>query len=97
MMNCTACGAEMLRRLSACPACGHPNHSSATTSPLSRGVAIVLCLFFGGLGIHRFYTGHMAIGVIYLFTLGLCWCGALFDLVVLLTGNYRDSHGRRLE
>lgn len=32
----------------------------------NRGVAIILALFLGGLGIHRFYVGRMKSGLLYL-------------------------------
>lgn len=33
----------------------------------NRGIAIVLALFLGGLGIHRFYVGQVAWGFVFLF------------------------------
>lgn len=56
----------------------------------SRGVAIVLALFLGGLGAHKFYLGQTGWGVIYLL---FCWSlipmvVALFEaLGLLLMGN----------
>lgn len=39
-----------------------------------------LCGFFGFLGVHRFYLGHVGLGLIYLFTGGLFFIGAFVDL-----------------
>ena len=36
----------------------------------SKLTAILLCLFLGSLGIHRFYLGYTLIGVIQLLTFG---------------------------
>lgn len=36
----------------------------------NRGLAIVLALFLGGLGIHRFYVGRIGSGFVFLI---LCW------------------------
>ncbi len=32
-------------------------------------------------GIQRFYYGHIGMGILYLFTFGLCWIGSIIDLV----------------
>jgi TM2 domain-containing membrane protein YozV len=54
---------------------------------------LLLCLFLGWLGVHRFYTGHTVIGVIQLLTLGGCGIWALVDFIMILTNSYRDSNG----
>lgn len=50
----------------------------------SKWVAFVLCLFFGGLGVHKFYEGKIGMGILYVFTLGLFGIGALVDLIMIL-------------
>ena len=52
--------------------------------PKSKWVAFFLCLFFGVLGIHKFYEGRVLLGIVYLLTLGLCGVGVIIDLVFLL-------------
>ncbi|HEY7349500.1 MAG TPA: NINE protein [Ktedonobacterales bacterium] len=54
---------------------------------------LLLCLFVGVLGIHRFYTGHMLIGVIQLLTFGGCGIWTIVDLIMIVTDNYRDANG----
>lgn len=65
-------------------------------SPSSRGVAIVLCLLLGWLGVHRLYTGHAGIALAQLLTLGGCGLWVVIDLMLLLTGTYTDAKGRTL-
>lgn len=56
-------------------------------------ITLVLSILVGTLGIDRFYTGSIVLGILKLITfggLGLWW---LIDLIMLVTGNYRDGDG----
>lgn len=45
-------------------------------------------------GLYQFYIGKFKKGIIYTFTLGLCYVGILIDLFKLkITGTLRDSNG----
>jgi TM2 domain-containing membrane protein YozV len=44
------------------------------------GVAYLLLVFLGLYGAHRFYVGQTGMGILYLFTAGLCGIGWLVDL-----------------
>ena len=57
---------------------------------------LLLCLFLGWLGIHRFYTGHTGIAIVQLLTGGLCGIWALVDLIMILTRSYKDARGHML-
>jgi len=57
---------------------------------------LLLAIFLGGLGVHRFYTGHTKVGVIQLLTLGGCGIWALIDIIQIAMGNFRDAQGREL-
>lgn len=61
------------------------NHNSGRPGrPKNKWVAFLLCLFLGPLGVHKFYEGKIGMGILYLFTLGLCGIGWVIDLISLL-------------
>lgn len=60
-----------------------------------NGLAVLLlALFLGYLGIHSFYTGRTLVGVIQLLTLGGCGIWVLIDIIMLVTGSYRDGEDK---
>ncbi len=62
-------------------------------SPKSRTVALLLCIFLGVLGGHRFYVGKVGTGLIWLVTGGFFGVGAIVDLVWICLGTFRDKEG----
>ncbi len=59
----------------------------------SQLVALLLVIFVGGLGIHRFYLGYTTIGIIQLLTLGGCGIWALIDLIRIVIGDLGPKDG----
>jgi len=59
----------------------------------SKTTAILLALFLGGLGIHRFYLGYTWQGVVQLLTLGGLGIWALIDLIRIITGDLKPKDG----
>lgn len=57
---------------------------------------LLLCLFVGYLGVHRFYTGHTLLGVLQLITCGGFGIWSFIDLIFILTGKFTDAQGRPL-
>ena len=63
-------------------------------SSSSRLVALLLCLILGVFGVHRFYVGKIGTGILYFLTVGGFGIGWLIDLICILCGVFKDSHGR---
>ena len=62
-------------------------------SPKSRTVTLLLALFVGVFGVHRFYTGKIQTGLLMLFTLGGLGIWWLVDNIMIAAGSFRDSEG----
>jgi TM2 domain-containing membrane protein YozV len=75
-MFCKSCGREIVNNASVCVGCGVATGFSAqpARAPKSRTAFVLLGIFLGGLGIHNFFAGYTAKGVIQLLiTLLLGW------------------------
>lgn len=73
-----------------------PVANNASSEQKDWLITLLLCLFVGGLGVHRFYTGHILIGVIQILTFGGCGIWWLVDLIMIITGSYTDANGQPL-
>ena len=94
---CHNCRAETPSSGSICMKCGV---SLSKTSLPGEGkdwlTTLLLCFFIGVFGVHRFYTGHTAIGVVQLLTLGGCGIWVLIDFIMIIVGSYKDAQGNLL-
>jgi general secretion pathway protein G len=63
MVFCKACGHQIHESAISCPQCGAIQNPGKIKN---QTVAVLLALFLGGLGIHRFYLGKTITGVLYL-------------------------------
>ena len=59
-------------------------------------VTLLLCIFFGGIGVHRFYAGKIGTGILQLITLGGCGIWSLIDFVMISLDKYKDANGQEL-
>ena len=69
------------------------NRQTVSYSSKSKSTALVLCIFFGCFGLHRFYVGKTGTGILWLFTLGMFCIGWFADIVSILRGSFTDSKG----
>ncbi|QVK17817.1 TM2 domain-containing protein [Mycoplasmatota bacterium] len=60
-------------------------------------VALLLCIFLGYLGGHRFYVGKIGTGILWLLTVGLFGIGYIVDLLLIASFKFKDSYGEILK
>lgn len=65
-------------------------------STKSGVTALLLCFFFGVLGVHRFYVGKTGSGIVQLVTAGGFGIWTLVDFVMIATGKFTDCDGHYL-
>lgn len=63
------------------------------TSKKSKTVTLILAIFLGFLGVHRFYVGKIKSGVLYAFTEGLFLIGWIKDIIKISKGQFTDGKG----
>lgn len=59
--------------------------------------ALLLSLFLGTLGIHRFYVGKIGTGILQIITLGGCGIWTLVDIIMIVTKKFKDKDGNVLQ
>lgn len=75
----------------------YPASGTAQTGFSARRlIALLLCLFLGLFGGHRFYVGKFGTGILYLFTCGIFCIGPVVDFISILFGFFTDKNGNRL-
>ena len=100
LIYCKECGKQVSSSAAVCPHCGFdlrvldPNRSQKDWL-----TTLLLCFFLGEFGIHSFYVGKTAIGVVQLLTLGGCgiwWLVFVIEYARSISGGvtYVYSIGR---
>ncbi len=93
---CNSCGKAINREAEICPKCGVRQKTDIASSRKDWLATLLFCFFLGSLGIHRFYTGHIGIGVVQLLTAGGCGVWSLIDFILILTNSFKDAAGNPL-
>ena len=55
---------------------------------------LLICIFLGGLGIHRFFVGKTGTGILMLVTIGGLGIWWIIDIILIVTGSFTDIEGR---
>jgi TM2 domain-containing membrane protein YozV len=70
--------------------------TATATGSKSWIAGLLLCLFVGGLGVHRFYVGKIGTGILMLITLGGLGVWTLIDFIMIAVGKFSDKNGLAL-
>ena len=99
MKYCSKCGHELHDDAVFCVGCGcavapikQPANPNA--SPKSRLITLLLCLFLGEIGIHRFYVGKIGTGIFWILTFGCFGIGYLVEIIMIACGSFTDKEGK---
>lgn len=102
---CSECGEVININAEICPKCGVRQAACKVNQTPPEVIeqrnkwltTLILCCFLGTLGIHRFYTGHTAIGIVQLLTAGGCGIWTIIDLIMIATGDFKDANGNPIK
>ena len=96
---CKHCGKQILKEAVICVNCGlqveelinerivinNLYGNKGMYKKKDKWIALSLCILLGCTGAHKFYEGKTGLGILYLFTGGLCGIGVLVDIFTLLS------------
>ncbi|SNX74376.1 TM2 domain-containing protein [Cereibacter ovatus] len=92
MKYCIGCGKELHESAKSCPACG-----AVDKSKHDKIVMALVCFFLGFIGVHRFIVGKPGTAILMILTFGGLGLWVLIDFILILTGNFRDGDGNRID
>lgn len=73
------------------------NIDHSQKSEKSWMVTLILAIFLGYIGIHRFYVGKIGTGILWLFTGGCFGIGWLIDIIMIVCGNFTDKERKPIK
>lgn len=56
----------------------------------------LLFFFLAWLGVHRFYAGKIGTAILFILTLGGFGIWWIIDLILIVTGNFKDKQGQKI-
>ncbi|MCI7758795.1 MAG: TM2 domain-containing protein [[Eubacterium] saphenum] len=60
---------------------------------MDKTAALLITIFLGELGVHRFMSGKIGTGIIWLLTFGCFGIGYIVDVVQVATGKFTKKDG----
>ncbi len=101
MKYCTHCGNALHDQAVLCVKCGCPVTAAGQTmaadpnkSEKTGVTTLLLAIFLGCLGVHRFYVGKVGTGLLMLFTWGGFGIWYLIDIILIVTESFTDNQGK---
>lgn len=58
-------------------------HAVRPKKEINKTTALILCIALGYFGVHKFYEGKIGLGILWLFTFGLCGFGWIADIIII--------------
>jgi TM2 domain-containing membrane protein YozV len=96
-MYCSSCGAVIKKAAEICPKCG-VRQKEVYMGESSRWITLLLLsIFFGSLGVDRFYVGKIGTGVAKLITCGGAGIWWIIDIILIVTDNFTDCNGNAIK
>lgn len=72
---------------------GYNNYYARKSTQKSWLVTLLLCLFVGTVGVHRFYVGKIGTGILQLVTFGGFGIWTLVDFILIACKKFTDANG----
>lgn len=59
-------------------------------------ICLILSIFVGTLGIHRFFVGKIGTAILMVLTIGGFGIWQLIDIIIIVCGNFKDKEGNTI-
>ena len=101
-MFCPKCGSQNDNGSNFCNTCGinllitQDSNGIQIISEKNWLITLLLCVFLGVVGVHRFYVGKTGTGILMILTGGGFGIWMLVDVIMIATNSFTDVNGLKL-